>query len=51
VTDDGDVADLSGLDCGHAKTPSRLVCGDLSEGQTLSRFRHERVTDTCADRQ
>ena len=32
VTDDGDVADLSGLDCGHAKTPSRLVCGDLSEG-------------------
>ena len=51
VTDDGDVADLSGLDCGHAKTPCRLVCGDLSEGrlaEKLSRFRHERVTDMCA---
>jgi hypothetical protein len=25
VTDDGDVADLSWLDCGHARVPPRLV--------------------------
>ena len=48
VTDDGDVADLSGLDCGHAKAPPRLVLGDLSSARTVSRIRHRRVTDTRA---
>ena len=33
VTDDGDVADLSGLDCGHASAPPGWFARDLSEAR------------------
>ena len=51
VTDDGDVADLSGLDCGHAGAPPGLVSVDLNEAsvvETASRSRHEAVTHARA---
>src|SRR5439155_3570070 len=51
VTDDSDVADLSGLDCGHAGAPPGLVSGDLNEASAVerpSRFRHEAVTHARA---
>ena len=51
MTDDGDVADLSGLDCGHAGAPPGLVSGDLSEASVVERpprFWHEAVTHARA---